>query len=90
MSQQTQTLGTFQYYWRLIRYSVKYFITDISTAFVFWLSFTVIGLILRAFFNYLTGDEGFSLCSLAMPSSPRWRWSARSWPIPVSEIAASL
>jgi ATP-binding cassette subfamily B protein len=61
MSQQTQTLGTFQYYWRLIRYSVKYFITDISTAFVFWLSFTVIGLILRAFFNYLTGDEGFSL-----------------------------
>ena len=61
MSQQTQPLGTFQYYWRLIRYSARYFITDISTAFVFWLSFTVVGLILRAFFNYLTGDEGYSL-----------------------------
>jgi ATP-binding cassette subfamily B protein len=61
MSQPTSTLTTFQYYWRLIRYSAKYFITDISTAFVFWLSFTVVGLILRAFFNYLTGAEGSKL-----------------------------
>jgi len=61
MSQQTATLSTFQYYWRLIRYSAKYFATDMSTAFVFWLSHTVIGLILRAFFNYLTDADGFGL-----------------------------
>jgi ATP-binding cassette subfamily B protein len=61
MSEQPATLTTFQYYWQLIRYSAKYFITDISTALVFWLSFTVVGLILRAFFNYLTGAEGFGL-----------------------------
>ncbi len=61
MKDQAATLDTFQYYWRLIRFSAKYFITDISTALVFWLSFTVVGLILRAFFNYLTGEEGFSL-----------------------------
>jgi ATP-binding cassette subfamily B protein len=61
MSQSQAVLGTFQYYWRLIRYSAKYFFTDISTALVFWLSHTVIGLILRAFFNYLTGDAGFAL-----------------------------
>jgi len=61
MSQQTASLSTFQYYWRLIRYSAKYFATDMSTAFVFWLSHTVIGLILRAFFNYLTEADGFGL-----------------------------
>ncbi len=61
MNQPQTVLGTFQYYWRLIRYSAKYFFTDISTALVFWLSNTVIGLILRAFFNYLTGDAGFAL-----------------------------
>jgi ATP-binding cassette subfamily B protein len=47
---------TYQYLWRLMRYSGRYFITDTSTAAVFWLSHTVIGLILRAFFDYLTSD----------------------------------
>ncbi len=46
----------YHYFWRLIRYSYKYFITDISSATFFWLSATVLGLILRAYFNYLTGD----------------------------------
>jgi ATP-binding cassette subfamily B protein len=49
------------YYWRLITFSLKYFLTDIFTATIFWLSFTVIGLILRAFFNYLTGSEEYGL-----------------------------
>jgi len=55
------TLKTYQYYWALIKYSPRYFITDITTATIFWLSFTVDGLLLRGFFNYLTGEEGFSL-----------------------------
>lgn len=54
-------LKTYRYLWRLISYSRKYFITDITTAFVYWLSFTVLGLILRAYFNYLMGEEGFAL-----------------------------
>ncbi|MBN1147444.1 MAG: ABC transporter ATP-binding protein [Anaerolineales bacterium] len=54
-------LKTYQYLWRLVRYSAPYFITDISTAAVFWLSHTVLGLILRAYFNYLTGEAGFAL-----------------------------
>jgi len=49
------------YYWRIILFSLKYFLTDISTATIFWLSFTVVGLILRAFFNYLTDSEEFGL-----------------------------
>jgi len=56
-AQKVPTLKTYQYFWRLIKYSPKYFITDISTAAVFWLSFTVGGLILRAYFNYLTGES---------------------------------
>ena len=61
MSAEQKVLKTYQYYFRLIRYSLKYFLTDISTATVFWLSFTVIGLILRAFFNYLTSSDEFGL-----------------------------
>ncbi len=52
---------TYKYFWRLIGYSWKYFLTDITTAFVYWLSFTVLGLILRAYFNFLTGEDGFAL-----------------------------
>ena len=61
MTTKVPTLKTYQYFWRLIRYSLGYFISDISTATVFWMSHTVIGLILRAFFNYLTGEEGVAL-----------------------------
>ena len=56
-----KALNTFTYYWRLVRFSAKYFTADILTATVFWLSFTVVGLILRAFFNYLTAKDGPSL-----------------------------
>lgn len=58
----TQTMrSTWYYYWELIKYGAKYFITDITTATVYWLSHTVIGLILRAYLNYLTGSEEFGL-----------------------------
>ena len=61
MTTEVQALKTYQYFWRLIRYSAIYFVADISTATVFWLSHTVLGLILRAFFNYLTSEPGFAL-----------------------------
>jgi len=61
MTENVKTMKTYQYYWRLIQYSPKYFITDITTATIFWLSFTVSGLILRAYLNYLTGEDKFAL-----------------------------
>ena len=56
-------MSTYRHLWRIVRYSVKYFVTDISTATVFWLSNTVLGLILRAFLDFLTNDgaSGLSL-----------------------------
>jgi ATP-binding cassette, subfamily B, bacterial len=45
---------TYRYLWRLIRYSPWLFFADTATATVFWLSYTVLGLILQAFFDYLT------------------------------------
>ncbi|MBN1813731.1 MAG: ABC transporter ATP-binding protein [Anaerolineae bacterium] len=50
-----------QYFWRLMRYSGRYFVTDFLTASVFWLSHTVLGLILKAFFDYLTSDGRLGL-----------------------------
>ncbi len=47
-------MKTYRYLWRLIRYSPWLFIADTATASVFWLSYTVLGLILQAFFDYLT------------------------------------
>jgi ATP-binding cassette subfamily B protein len=64
MKEQRQPLKTYQYYWRLIQYSPKYFLTDISTAAVFWLSFTVGGLILRGYFNYLTDEDSYQITVL--------------------------
>jgi ATP-binding cassette subfamily B protein len=59
MKQEQAMRSPWFYYWELIKYGAKYFFTDISTATVFWLSHTVIGLILRAYLNYLSGsDEG--------------------------------
>jgi ATP-binding cassette subfamily B protein len=61
MKQSTTMRSTWYYYWELIKYGAKYFLTDITTATVFWLSFTVVGLILRAYLNYLTGSDEFGL-----------------------------
>ncbi|MFN2146290.1 MAG: ABC transporter ATP-binding protein [Anaerolineales bacterium] len=61
MSAKKQSPRTLYYYWRLILFSWQYFFTDVSTASTFFLSFTVIGLILRAYFNYLTGSDEFGL-----------------------------
>jgi ATP-binding cassette subfamily B protein len=54
-------MKTRHYLWSLVRFSGKFFLTDFTSATLFWLSHTVVGLILRAFFNYLTGEAGFAL-----------------------------
>jgi ATP-binding cassette subfamily B protein len=61
MKRTTLVRSTWYYYWELIKYSAKYFIIDITTATVFWLSFTVVGVILRAYLNYLTGSDELGL-----------------------------
>ena len=54
-------MNTTRYFWELIKYRPTYYIIDII-AMIFNLGlFTVQGLLLRAFFNYLTGDARFSL-----------------------------
>jgi ATP-binding cassette, subfamily B, bacterial len=54
-------MKTYQYYWQLIRFRPKYYGTDIVTISIHFAITTVLGLILRAYFNYLTGDDGFAL-----------------------------
>lgn len=61
MNYDTPVLKTYQYFGRLIHYGLKYFVVDIFTATIFFLSHTVIGLILRSFFNYLTGEGEYGL-----------------------------
>ncbi|MCP4421312.1 MAG: ABC transporter ATP-binding protein, partial [Chloroflexi bacterium] len=54
-------MKTYQYYWRLIRFRPKYYFSDIAFMSVNFATTTALGLILRAFFNFLTGDTGFAL-----------------------------
>jgi ATP-binding cassette, subfamily B, bacterial len=54
-------MQTYQYFWRLMRYRPRYYLTDLTSATLHFMLFTVVGLILRGFFNGLTGAEGFSL-----------------------------
>ena len=54
-------MRTYHYLWRLIRYSARYFITDTVTASILTLGGVVLGLILRAFFDYLTTDGASGL-----------------------------
>lgn len=54
-------MKTYQYYWQLITYRPKYYAADIVSISIHFSIATVLGLILRAFFNYLTGESDFSL-----------------------------
>jgi ATP-binding cassette, subfamily B, bacterial len=55
--------ATYRYLWGLLTYNPLLFIGDVLTAVIFWLSNTVLGLILRAFFDYLTtgGQSGLPI-----------------------------
>ncbi|MFQ5420351.1 MAG: ATP-binding cassette domain-containing protein, partial [Anaerolineae bacterium] len=54
-------MKTYQYFWQLMKFRPRYYATDITGATVHFALATVLGLILRAFFNGLTGEPGFSL-----------------------------
>lgn len=54
-------MKTYQYFWKLIRFRPRYYFTDVVT-FTLHASFmAALGLILQGYFNYLTGEEGFTL-----------------------------
>lgn len=54
-------MKTYQYFWKLITYRPKYYTIDVFSMILNLGLFTVQGLILRAFFDYLTGEAQFSL-----------------------------
>ncbi|MFQ5401620.1 MAG: ABC transporter ATP-binding protein [Anaerolineae bacterium] len=54
-------MKTYQYFWQLMRYRPWQYGNDIFWVTVHFALSTALGLILRAFFNGLTGDEGISL-----------------------------
>jgi len=54
-------MKTWQYFWQLIRYRPRYYAMDITFATVFFGLQLLTGLILRGYFNGLTGEEGQSL-----------------------------
>jgi len=54
-------MNTLSYYWRLIRFTPNYYAADIITISIHFAVTTALGLILRAFFNGLTGESSFAL-----------------------------
>lgn len=54
-------MKTYRYFYELMRFRPRYYLTDIISATIHFALSTVLGLILRGFFNGLTGEPGFSL-----------------------------
>ncbi len=54
-------MSTWRYFWELIRFRPRFYAADISGVTVLFVTMTVTGLILRAFFNGLSGEVGFTL-----------------------------
>ena len=54
-------MKTWQYFWQLIRFRPRYYAMDITFATMFFGLQLLTGLILRGYFNGLTGEEGQSL-----------------------------
>jgi ATP-binding cassette, subfamily B, bacterial len=64
MIQQTptsETLKTYQYFWRLIRFRPRYYARDLSAITVHFALSAVQGLILKAYFDGLTGVGGLAV-----------------------------
>jgi len=51
-------MKTYQYFWQLIRYRPRYYLSDLTGATIHFALATVQGLILKAFFDGLTGAGG--------------------------------
>ncbi len=54
-------MKTYRYFWELIRFRPRYYANDLIGVTIHFALATVLGLILQAFFNGLTGDEGWTL-----------------------------
>src|SRR5690606_3929301 len=52
---------TWRYFWQLMRFRPRTYATDLTGATVHFTLMTVTGLILRAYFNGLSGDSGFAV-----------------------------
>ena len=57
-------MKTYQYFLQLMRFRPRYYLTDIAWATIHFAMLTVTGLILRGYFNGLTGDAGVSFTVL--------------------------
>ncbi|MFN2250848.1 MAG: ATP-binding cassette domain-containing protein [Anaerolineae bacterium] len=57
----TGTLKVHQYFWRLMRFRPRFYVTDLTWATVHFALGTVQGLILKAYFDGLTGDAARAL-----------------------------
>lgn len=58
MQQTTPTLKTYQYFWELIKFRPKYYAKDLTGATIHFALSAVQGLILKAYFDGLTGEGG--------------------------------
>ncbi len=58
MKQTTQTLKTYQYFWQLIKFRPKEYAKDLTGATIHFALSSVLGLILKAYFDGLTGAGG--------------------------------
>ncbi len=61
MHPRDKIMKTYQYFWQLMKFRPRYYATDITGVTILFALGTVLGLLLQAFFNGLTGAAGFSL-----------------------------
>ncbi|MFW6063561.1 MAG: ATP-binding cassette domain-containing protein [Chloroflexota bacterium] len=61
---ETETLPTWRYFLRLMRFRPRYYASDLIGITIRFTLMTVTGLILRAFFNGLAAGEGFAVSAL--------------------------
>lgn len=54
-------MKTYHYFWRLIRYKPHLYFTDTGSITLHYVAMTAAGLIMQAYFNLLTGDDGWTL-----------------------------
>lgn len=54
-------MKTYQYFWQLIKYRPHYYFTDTISISIHYIIQTAVGLILRGYFNGLTGSAGLQL-----------------------------
>ncbi len=73
-------MKTYKYFLQLIRFRPRYYASDIIPFTIHTSLGAASGLLLRAFFNGLTGDEGFSLAL----------WSVVGWQIGILVVSVAL